>query len=435
MMFSSRREGCSVLSQTKCRSVRSRDTGIVEVCCAMALSAGVMLSVVGCKDNGTVQAASSGTSVEPPLKAKVHTVQLEKWPRIVRVQGSLLSDETAVVGSKVAGRVERVNVDIGSVVHPNDELVSLETREFDLRVQQAEAQLEQARATLGLKPGSTSDAVDPVKIPMVVREEAVWHEAKANLERIVSLDTKAISVEERGRREAAVAVAEARYRSALNDVDTQTAAVGMRRAELGLARQMRQDAVICAPFEGVVQQRHVAPGAYLQIGQAVVTLVRANPLRFHGGVPEREALFIRPGQRVEVSVEGKTELYPGTVTRISPALDMTNRSLIVEVDLPNPESKLKIGLFAEADIVIEPDAKAVAVPTTAVREFAGVEKAWAVRKGQAVEQVVQTGRRLADRVEILQGLSVGDVVLVDARRGRLGPVVVENGEPSKDAGK
>ncbi len=401
----------------------------------MALSAGVMLSVVGCKDNGTVQAASSGTSVEPPLKAKVHTVQLEKWPRIVRVQGSLLSDETAVVGSKVAGRVERVNVDIGSVVHPNDELVSLETREFDLRVQQAEAQLEQARATLGLKPGSTSDAVDPVKIPMVVREEAVWHEAKANLERIVSLDTKAISVEERGRREAAVAVAEARYRSALNDVDTQTAAVGMRRAELGLARQMRQDAVICAPFEGVVQQRHVAPGAYLQIGQAVVTLVRANPLRFHGGVPEREALFIRPGQRVEVSVEGKTELYPGTVTRISPALDMTNRSLIVEVDLPNPESKLKIGLFAEADIVIEPDAKAVAVPTTAVREFAGVEKAWAVRKGQAVEQVVQTGRRLADRVEILQGLSVGDVVLVDARRGRLGPVVVENGEPSKDAGK
>jgi RND family efflux transporter MFP subunit len=385
----------------------------------------VALAASGCQQKDAAQAASPNEIADAPQKVKVHTVQLESWPRGVRVQGSLLSDEISVVGAKVAGRVERVNVDIGSAVRPNDELVALEAREFDLRVEQAEAQLEQVRAGLGLKPGEKDEAVDPHKIPEVVQAEAVWKEARAKVDRANSVVFKnAISVEELQQRQAAAEVAEARYRAALNEVNTQIATLGMRRAELGLARQCRTDAVVRAPFEGVVQQRHVAPGGYVHVGQQVVTLVRVNPLRFRAGIPEREAPLVRLHQPVEVTVEGRRDVFSGQVTRISPGLDMSNRSLVVEADLPNPDGQLRIGLFAEAKIVTDPDARTLAVPATAVREFAGVEKVWVVRKGQAAEQAVQTGRRRADRVEILQGLSVGDVVLVDAQQGRAGPVTI-----------
>jgi len=409
--------------------------------CVRSLTARVLSSLIvlafgmsGCERENTTQAALPSGTVEPPRRVRVHTVQLENWPRMIRVQGNLLGDEISVVGTKVAGRVERVNVDIGSVVHANDELIALETKEFDLRVQQAEAQLEQARAALGLKPGDKDDSVNPLKTPLVLQEEALWKEALSKLERAKSVvATKAISVEELQQRQAAAAIAEARYRGAINDVGTQIATVSMRRAAVGLARQARDDAAVRAPFDGVVQQRHVAPGSYVQVGQTVVTLVRVDPLRFHGGIPEREAALVDLGQQVAITVEGRPEKLGGTVTRISPALDMSNRSLVIEVDIPNPDSRLRIGLFAEAEIVADPQAKTICVPVTAVREFAGVEKVWMVREGQAVEQVVQRGRRRADRVEIVQGLSVGDVVLVNARQGRAGPVVVEVSPPTSKA--
>jgi hypothetical protein len=86
-------------------------------------------------------------------------------------------------------------------------------------------------------------------------------------------------------------------------------------------------------------------------------------------------------------------------------------------------------LFAEAGIVVEPDARALAVPTTAVREFAGVEKVWVVQDGQATERVVSTGRRDGDHVEVLHGLAAGERVVRDAQHGRAGPVTVQQPAP------
>jgi len=260
----------------------------------------------------------------------------------------------------------------------------------------------------------------------VVQAEAVWNEAKLEYERAKGLLAEhAIPAEEVQQRQAALLVAEAKYRAALNEVDEQVALAAVKRAELGLARQFLADAAIRAPFDGVVQQRHVAPGAYVQVGQAVVTLVRTDPLRFRGGIPEREAPLVRLRQPAQVAVEGQADPFPGQVTRICPALDMSSRALQVDIDLPNPASRLHVGLFAQADIVIDPDARTLAVPLTAIREFAGVEKVWVVRGGKAAQEPVQTGRRTAARVEILEGLAAGDLVLVDSRQGRAGPVVVE----------
>lgn len=83
-----------------------------------------------------------------------------------------------------------------------------------------------------------------------------------------------------------------------------------------------------------------------------------------------------------------------------------------------------MGLFAEAQIVVDPDATALAVPAGAVREFAGVQKVWTVREGRAVEQPVQIGRRSDEWVEITGGVASGDLVIVEGALTRPGPVEV-----------
>ena len=194
---------------------------------------------------------------------------------------------------------------------------------------------------------------------------------------------------------------------------------------MGLIQQRRIDAEVRAPFAGSVQQRHVAPGAYVQVGQPIVTLVRVDPLRFRGGVPERQALQVQQGQQATIRVEGQSPLRSGRVSRISPALDMSNRALTIEIDVPNPGGRTRVGVFAEADVVVEPAAQTLVIPASAIREFAGIEKAWVVRDGQAEERVLETGRRADGRVEILRGVERGELVVREAHRGRAGNVTAK----------
>jgi len=405
------------------RLVNSRLLRRTGLALALAL---LLASTSGCHSNIASEAKSQEPASADPVRLKVAKAESCVWPHVVRVQGSLLADEHAVVGAKVAGRVEHVNVDFGSPVRQGDLLVILDTEDLDLKIKQAEAQLEQARANIGLKPGEDEQQLDRRRAPTVLQEEALRNEAKANLDRALSLaEHGAITKEELQQREAAFEVAEAKVRSALNNVEEQLALIGVRGAELALARQNREDADTRAPFDGVVQQRHVAPGSYLQVGQPVVSLVRTDPLRFRAGVPEREATRIRANQEIRLKVEGNPDAIVAKVTRISPALELSNRALIVEADVPNPQSQLRAGLFAEAEIVVDLQARTLAVPAGAVNEFAGVEKVWLVRDGKAAEEIVLTGRRTESRVEILRGLKEGDVVAADARQGKAGPVVEE----------
>jgi len=361
-----------------------------------------------------------------PAQVEVVAAELRSWPGVVRVQGSLLADEHAVVGAKVAGRVQEVHVDLGSRVAEGDLLATLEPEDFDLRVQQAESELEQARAKLGLEPGESEQQLDRKQTPDVAREEALRNQARANLQRAQSLaPNNVITAEELDQYRADLQVAEARYRLALNAVEEQIALIRVRQTELALAKQARVDAELHAPFAASVQQRHVAPGTYVQIGEPIVSLVRTDPLRFRAGVPERQAARMQEGQAATIQVEGLATPLQGTVSRISPALDLSNRSLCVEIDVPNPGAGLRVGLFAEAAVVVEPDARSVSIPASSVRDFAGVEKVWVVDKGQASERVITTGRRDRDWVEVLTGLAAGDAVVRQAQDGLAGPVVVK----------
>lgn len=358
----------------------------------------------------------------PVLRAEVLTVQPVVWPTIVRTQGSLVADEVAVVGAKVAGRVEEVLCDLGDVVRQGQPLARLDRSDFQLQVLLAEAQLAQARAALGLQERDPVERLDPQSAPPVREAKAVWEEARTRLARLRQLQTLArntVTQEEIDQAEAAEAAAAARHAAAINAVREKIAQVGVQASTLEVARQHLADTVVVAPFDAVVQERHVAPGTFVQVGSPLVTLARTSRLRFRGTMPERHAHRLALGQEVVLRIEGVAQPRQAAVTRISPALDELTRSLTFEAVLDNADGSLRSGLFAEADVVVDPQATALVVPRSAVVRFAGAEKVWKVVAGKTQEQLIQTGRQDAQWLEVLSGLSAGDQVLVEGSQGRL----------------
>jgi RND family efflux transporter MFP subunit len=381
-------------------------------------------TALGCHENPSAPTPVAAQKAVAPKEVVVVTAHLQPWPKTVSIQGSLLADEDAVIGSKVAGRVDSVAVDLGSVVKRGDPLVLLDRREFALQVQLAESQLQQACAAIGLTPTDDETKLEYKNAAPVRLEQALVDQAQAALNRAQQLlQTRAVTGGEFDALVAQHKAAQARYDSALNSVSQQVSLIGVRRTELAMAQQQFVDAHIVAPFDGIVDERRVSPGEYVQVGQAVVTLVRTDRLRLTAGVPESKAGPIRAGQSIEIRVAGKPNPVRAAISRVSPLVTQTSRSVRIEADVANPKLELQAGLFAEADIVIDPNAEALSLPATAVSRFAGVQKVWLVKDGQARQQTIRTGREMGNRVEILEGLNAGDVIVATAADGHDGPVI------------
>jgi len=285
--------------------------------------------------------------------------------------------------------------------------------DYLLRVKQAEAALQQARARLGLPPNGKSDQVDPDKTGLVRQAAAVLKEARLTYQRMVELSKRDLVA--RSQLDAAISqlsVAEGRYQDAIEEVRNRQAILAQRRSELEIARQQLADTVIVSPIDGAVKQRQASVGEYLQEGDPVVTVVRVHPLRLQLAVPEREASAVSVGQEVRLSVEGDSSVYRGRVVRLAPAITEANRTLLIEAEVPNERGALRPGAFAKADVVVAAGQKVVTVPADAVVTFAGLNKVLMVEKGRVVEKRVHKGRRLGDAVVIAEGVSLGDRVIV-----------------------
>jgi RND family efflux transporter MFP subunit len=222
--------------------------------------------------------------------------------------------------------------------------------------------------------------------------------------------------------DAQLQMAEGRYQDALEELRNRQAVLAQRRSELALARQQVDDAVLRSPIDGVVRERHAFAGEYRAAGTPIVTVVRQNPLRLQLAVPERASAQVQLGQSVRVTLEGDPQSYEGRVARLSPAIVEGTRTLPIEAEVPNGHGRLRPGSFARAEIVIE-QSTGLVVPESALVVFAGVEKLLLVKDGKVHEVRVRSGRRLESRIEIVNGLAAGDVVITEPGGLAAGAVV------------
>lgn len=372
----------------------------------------MMLAFTGCER----QAALDGKGSQPallPRPVNVARAELQHLARNILVVGSLAAVDQATLSVKVAGRVETIAVDLGSVVRQGDLIARLEPLDYELHLKQAEALLAQTRARLGLPLEGNDEKVDPAETSTVKQALAVLNESVKNRERLLALSKQGIVSEadveaENARSEVALNG----YHTALEEIRNRQAQLTQRHAEVNIARQQLADTKIVAPFDGVIQDRRAQLGEYLAVGAPVAMLVRIDPLRLRVEVPEKEAPRIRAGQKVRLTLEGDTNVYTGEIKRLSPVINEQNRMLTVEADVRN-DGSLRPGSFARAEILTSDQAKAVVVPFKAILTFAGLEKVFIAQAGKAAERRVITGDRGPDWVEIVSGVNAGDQVILE----------------------
>jgi RND family efflux transporter MFP subunit len=368
----------------------------------------------GCGGNTAATGQRAAGASAEARSVQVAEAREESLTRSVTVSGTLAAEEQAVLSFKVPGRLETLLVDLGTRVSAGQPVARLVPADFDLRVSQADAALQQARVRLGIDPLGASDAVDLERTAVVREARAVLDEARLRRDRLATFVDRGISSRaELDSAEAALKVADSRYQDALEEVRTRQALLTQRRVEHAIARQQQDDATLNAPFAGMIRERTASLGQFLAAGTPVATLVRVDPLRLRLDVPEREAARVRAGQTVRVRVEGDATDHAGRVVRLSPAITEDSRTLAVEVEVPNRAGRLRPGAFATADIVVDVAEMAVIVPASAIVTFAGIDKVVTIENGKALEKRVELGRREGDRVEVVEGLRAGERVVVE----------------------
>lgn len=347
-----------------------------------------------------------------------------------------------MLNTAVPGTVARLLVDLGDRVEAGQVVAELDKREFGLAVEQAEAtlraardQVERAAAQVAAAEANLRQVRESIKVWEANdnRARAALEEARANLDRSRQLLQKELiaardfdaartqyetmlaqyqtSQVERTQYPDRVRVAEAQLQSDRSAVQVAESEVKRREAELGIAQKKLADATLRTPIRGAIAKRHVNPGEFLKENTPVFTIVRSHPLKYTGTVPERTALELRTGQSVRLQVDpapGRT--FAGRITRVSPAVDVTNRTVALEAEVPNPEGLLKPGLFARGVAEIRKDSEVAFVPEAAVSYFVGITKVFAVADGKARERIVKTGSKQDGAVEILEGVKPGEHV-------------------------
>src|SRR5438876_1833844 len=381
----------------------------------------------GCQRGPTASAEEkSKPAGPPPREVQVISAVERTLARTVSATGTLAAQDLVVLGTKVAGRLAEITVDLGSRVRHGQVVGKLDQTDFKHRVDQADAALQQARVRLGLPPTGADEHVDAERTAIVRQARAMLDDARLTRDRSVKLmQGDLIARAQLDSAEAALQVAEGRYQDALEEVRNRQAIIVQRRSELDLARQQLTDTVILSPIDGAVSLKQASVGEYLNAGVPIATLVQTHPLRLRVPVPEREGATVRVGHAVSLTVEGDPAVYRGRVVRLSPIVQEQNRTLLVEAEVPNERGFLRPGSFARVDIMTEVSQPVITVPSSAIIVFAGVEQVLVVRQGRTAEVKVTTGRRLGEDVEIVDGLKRGDAVV--AHPGNLvggQPVVV-----------
>ena len=378
---------------------------------------------VACNRSKGAENKNAAGPPAPVIEVTTTAAILRQLPRYFEASGSFAANEQTDVAPETSGKVSAVGVDMGSYVRRGQMIVKLDDADFRIKIQQAQAQLDQAKATLrqneakiGLRPGQR---FNPENVPEVQAATAALDLAEKNLRRYEKLvesgDISRATYDQqrsqrdqlREQREAIIHQAQQNYAGVANAQGVVDAA----QTTLALARRSLNYTVITAPIGGYVSERNADIGEYISPQQKVATIVNLNPLRVRIDIPEQAMSRVHVGESVSVAVAAYTDRsFAGHIARISPNVSATSRTLTVEAEVQNPDAVLKPGQFATVRILLPQSEPAVMVPQRALRTISGATYVFIIKNGHAEQRLVQSGQAESDLVEIKSGVAADELV-------------------------
>ena len=296
--------------------------------------------------------------------------------------GSLLANESVMIRPEREGRIAEIHFTEGQVVRKGEKLVSLDTSEI-------QAQL-----------------------------AAVNSEVTLN----------------RSRMKRAEELHEKKFISA-QALDDAREAMNQSAARLAEVRARLEKSAVIAPFEGVAGLRQVSPGAYVKAGQDVARLEGIGTLKLDFRLPELYLGRIKPKQEVLVRVDAFAgETFHGEIYAIEPSVDEQSRTVMLRARVPNPGVRLKPGMFARVALVLEKRENALIIPEQALVPQGKERFVYRLAGGKAQLAKIEIGLRRPGEVEVRQGLTAGETIIIDGQqRLRDGaPVTVLAEKPQSD---
>jgi len=341
---------------------------------------------------------------------KTAKVQQDSVRRAIEVVGTLAAEDQVTVSSQADGAVSRIMADLGDRVHTGDPLLELDKEKLQYNLDQQKASLTRALARYGATDPDNRPAIE--RTPDVQKAAAELDQAKQAFDRAEELHKRQLVPKQAlDEADTTLRAKRAAYDSALQNARNLGADIDASSAMVKLADRQLRDAVIRAPFDGYVQKRLVSLGEYVKNQTPVMNIVRVDPLKVIGEIPERMAPWIEAGQAVELRVDAFPDKpFTGTVSRISPAVNAQTRAFPFEARVPNDDGRLKPGTFARVHITTALVEKVLTIPYAAMQYRYGVNRAFVVEKGHLAMHELKIGDRVGDRVEILGGVNAGDVI-------------------------
>jgi RND family efflux transporter MFP subunit len=388
------------------------------------LAAVLIAAAVSMACNRSNGAPNTNAAATPPvIDVSTTAAIMRQLPRYFEATGSLAANQQTDVMPETSGKVAAVGVDLGSHVNRGQMILKIDDADLRIRVQQAQAQLDQAKATLrqneakiGLRPGQK---FNPESVPEVAQARAALDLAEKNLKRAEKLvesgdvsrsfydATKSSRDMAREAHEVAIHQAQQNYAAVANAQGVVDAA----NTQLALAKRNANYSVVSAPIAGFVSERTADVGEYVSPQQKVATIVNLNPLRVRIDIPEQAIPRVHVGESVSVTVAAYTDRsFAGHVARISPSVTASSRTLTIEAEVENPNGELKPGQFATVRILLPQNEPAVMAPQRALRQISGATYVFVIKNGRAEQRLVQTGQLEGDLIEIKSGIAADEIV-------------------------
>jgi HlyD family secretion protein len=336
----------------------------------------------GAPSAGASSASASSTGA-PPTAARPALVVTTVRPAKAEIadtlsaNGSIAAWQEASVGAEVAGlRIAEVRVDVGDAVRRGQVLATFASDTVRADLAGAQAALAEANATVG-------------------EARAALAEAQGNADRARAVESSgALSAQQITQYLTAAQTAQARLQSAQARAQSAQAQVQAQQLRLRMTQ-------VLAPDDGVISARAATVGAVVPGGQELFRLVRGNRLEWRAEVTATELARLEPRQPVRVMPASGGELR-GTVRTIGPVVDAQTRNALVYVDLP-AGAAAKAGMFARGEFELG-TSPALVVPQQSVVVRDGFAYVFALQGERVAQRKVRIGRRVGDRVELLEGV-------------------------------
>lgn len=384
---------------------------------AVALLAGLSQSLPAQNGNDTAI---------PVFTSKVETGTIN---RKIETSGDIFPMLGVNLHPEASGRIIDIFVDVGSVVNKGQELAQINN---DVQ----KAQFEQAQAAV-----TVSKAAIEMQKVMVETSQSSLIAAKAGVEAAESrLKNLAVTQDRLERLFAEGAIsrqqlddviaqhdsASAGLTAAQSDVKRASDAIlsakmtlEMRRAELVQAsanlnavKVLLDNTLVKAPFTGVITARHADPGAMAGPAAPLFRIEQTDPVKVIGSIIEKDIDQIIAGKTgAIIEVDSIHDAFGATVSRVYPAIDSNSRTGRLEILLPNPEQRVRSGMFAKISLLIKTSENVPVVGRDSLLKHDGKYFAYMIKDGHAVKKQVKIGIIDEDRIEVVEGLAAGDVII------------------------